>query len=110
MNYLAHLYKRFGDYGPLYVLAAYNYGETNLSRKMRRFGPPAIVSLYSPGYLPGETREYLLRMMTMWVIAAHPGRFHFLLREAADPPFVPFETAPRRDVAVGVAEGGEVKK
>lgn len=110
VNYLAYLHKRFGDHGPLYVLAAYNYGETNLSRKMRRFHPPTIASLYRPGCVPAETREYLLRMMTMWVIAAHPGRFHFLLRDAADPPLAPFDAVPRRDVPVGVAEGGEAKK
>ena len=107
--YLAYLYKRFGAYGPLYVLAAYNYGETNLSRNMRRFHPPAIASLYSSGCVPAETREYLLRMMTMWVIIAHPGRFHFLLREAADPPPPPLDAVPRRDDLVGVAEGDDTK-
>ncbi len=111
VNYLAHLYKRFGAQGPLYVLAAYNYGETNLSRKMRRFRTHDIASLYRAGRLPGETREYLLRMMTMWVITAHPGRFHFLLREAADPPLSPLDATPRSDAPVGVAEsGGETKK
>ncbi|WP_179131339.1 lytic transglycosylase domain-containing protein [Candidatus Entotheonella palauensis] len=114
VSYLVHLHKRFGDYGPLYVLAAYNYGETNLSRKIRRFGPPAIASLYRPGYVPGETREYLLRMMTMWVIAAHPGRFHFLLREAVDPPLPgleaqPQDNVPQREVPVGVADGSATK-
>lgn len=109
VNYLAYLHRRFGDYGPLYVLAAYNYGETNLSHKMSRCPPPAIASLYSPGCVPAETREYLLRMMTMWVIAAHPGRFHFLLREAADPPLPVLDAVLRSDGSVGVAEGDETK-
>ncbi len=105
VSYLAYLYKRFGDHGPLYVLAAYNYGETNLRRKLRRFYPPSIASLYQPGCVPAETREYLLRMMTMWVMVAHPGRFQLLLREAADPSS-PRDTGPRHDAPVGVAESG----
>jgi hypothetical protein len=104
VDYLAYLYKRFGDYGPLYVLAAYNYGETNLRRKMRRFRPVAVTSLYRPGYLPGETREYLLRMMTIWVIAAHPERFHFLLREAADLPIAAGEGVSPGDTPVDLAD------
>jgi hypothetical protein len=110
VDYLVHLYHRFGDYGPLYVLAAYNYGETNLSRKMRRFRSAAVASLYRPGYLPDETREYLLRMMTMWVITAHPRRFHFLLREAADLSLSPLDAVPREDVSVSVAESDDTKR
>ncbi len=91
VNYLTHLHRRFGAHGPLYVLAAYNFGETNLSRKMRQANAQDIASLYTRGRLPGETREYLLRMMTMWVLAANPGRFHFLLREAADRSLPPLE-------------------
>ncbi len=106
VTYLKHLHRRFGAHGPLYVLAAYNFGETNLSRKMRRTNARDIAALYAPGRLPGETREYLLRMMTMWVIAAHPGRFHFLLREAADRPLPPLEPVRQEDISVGVAEGG----
>ena len=109
VNYLAHLYNRFGDHGPLYVLAAYNYGETNLSRKMRRFRSAAVVSLYRPGYLPAETHEYLLRIMTMWVITAHPRRFHFLLHEAADLSLPSFATVPQVDVPVSVAESDKTK-
>jgi len=104
VDYLAYLYRRFGDYGPLYVLAAYNYGETNLRRKMRRFGPVEVPSLYRPGYLPGETREYLLRIMTMWVITAHPERFHFLLREAADIPIMADEGVSPGNRAVDIAD------
>lgn len=110
VTYLAHLQKRFGTHGPLYVLAAYNHGETNLSRKMRRFSTHDVPSLYRLGRLPAETREYLLRMMTMWVITTHPGRFHFLLREAVDPPLPLLDDVPRNDLPVGVAEGDELNK
>lgn len=48
-------------------------------------------------------------MMTMWVIAAHPGRFHFLLREAVDPPVPAFDAVHQGDVPVGVAEGNATK-
>lgn len=110
VSYLKHLHQRFGDHGPLYVLAAYNFGETNLSRKMRHAKHRDIAALYTRGRLPGETREYLLRMMTMWVLTTHPGRFHLLLREAADrtrPALEPFRPG---DGSVGVAEGGEAKE
>ena len=104
VRYLAYLHERFGEHGPLYVLAAYNYGETNLSRKMRRFRRADVASLYRPGYLPSETREYLLRIMTMWVIAADPERFQLSLRETAEA--LPVNTALRTDAPVGVAEDG----
>ena len=103
-RYLAYLHERFGEHGPLYVLAAYNYGETNLSRKMRRFRRTDVASLYRPGYLPAETREYLLRIMAMWVIAADPERFQLSLREAADA--LPLDTASRPGAPVGLAEDG----
>lgn len=110
VTYLKHLHRRFGAHGPLYVLAAYNFGETNLSRKMRHADTRDVAALYARGRLPGETREYLLRMMTMWVITAHPGRFHFLLREAADRSLPPLEPVRPGEVSVGVAEGGKAKK
>ena len=103
-RYLAYLHERFGEHGPLYVLAAYNYGETNLSRKMRRFRRTDVASLYRPGYLPAETREYLLRIMAMWVIAADPERFQLSLREAADD--LSLDAASRTDATVGLAQDG----
>ena len=80
-SYLRTLHQQFGAQSPLYVLAAYNYGENNLLRAMRRAKTDDILTLYHHRRLPNETREYLLRMLTMWVIVAQPGRFQFHLAE-----------------------------
>jgi hypothetical protein len=80
-SYLRTLHKQFGAQSPLYVLAAYNYGENNLLRAMRRAKTDDILTLYHHRRLPNETREYLLRMLTMWVIVAQPSRFQFHLAE-----------------------------
>jgi Transglycosylase SLT domain len=80
-SYLRTLHRQFGAQSPLYVLAAYNYGENNLRRAMQRAKTNDILTLYHRRHLPHETREYLLRMLTMWVIVAQPGRFQFHLAE-----------------------------
>jgi membrane-bound lytic murein transglycosylase D len=80
-SYLQTLHRQFGAQSPLYVLAAYNYGENNLLQAMRRAKTDDILTLYDRRSLPNETREYLLRMLTMWVIVAQPGRFQFDLAE-----------------------------
>ena len=80
-SYLRTLHQQFGAQSPLYVLAAYNYGENNLRRAMQRAKTNDILTLYHHRRLPHETREYLLRMLTMWVIVAQPGRFQFHLAE-----------------------------
>jgi membrane-bound lytic murein transglycosylase D len=80
-SYLQTLHKQFGAQSSLYVLAAYNYGENNLLRAMQRAKTDDLLMLYRRGRLPTETREYLLRMLTMWVIVAQPGRFQFNLAE-----------------------------
>jgi membrane-bound lytic murein transglycosylase D len=80
-SYLQTLHRQFGAQSPLYVLAAYNYGENNLLQAMRRAKTDDILTLYHRRSLPNETREYLLRMLTMWVIVAQPGRFQFDLAE-----------------------------
>ncbi len=82
VNYIHALNKRFAQQSSLYVLAAYNYGENNLSRALQRAGTDDIMTLYQKRRLPTETREYLLRMVTMWMIVAQPGRFQFDLAES----------------------------
>ncbi len=85
-RYLHTLRQRFGAQRPLHVLAAYNFGENNLARAMRRAQTRDLWALYRRHHLPAETREYLLRMVTMWVIVTQPGRFYFVIAEAADTP------------------------
>lgn len=87
-RYINVLRKRFGADFPLHVLAAYNFGETNLARVMQRAQSDDIWTLYLRRLIPPETREYLLRMIAMWVVVAEPGRFHLLLAETANLPLL----------------------
>ena len=110
-GYLKRLLKRFGAQAPLVVLAAYNFGETNVSKAMKREATRDIWRLYLRRRIPSETREYLLRMLAMWVISAHPGRFHFLLAEAVETPPPTWQRLPGHDAVVDLAftvgEAGE---
>ena len=95
VGYLHTLRERFGSDAPLHVLAAYNFGENNLSKALRRARTNDIWPLFVHRRLPYQTREYLIKMVTLWVIVAHPDRFSLTLHEAALPPAQSIEVAQR---------------
>ena len=104
VRYIQALRKRFGADLPLHVLAAYNFGENNLSRRMKQAQTKDIWTLYRRRRIPSETREYLLRMIAMWVIVAQPGRFQLLLAEAADVPRPVLKYATEDETSLRVAQ------
>ena len=78
-RYLRVLQDRFGRNSPLHVLAAYNHGDTNLAKAMRRYRTRDIWHLYTHRRLPYQTRDYLIKMVTLWVIMAHADHFNLVL-------------------------------
>jgi membrane-bound lytic murein transglycosylase D len=84
--YLQKLQDRFGRQSPLHVLAAYNHGDTNLVRAMRRYRTRDIWRLYTNRRLPYQTREYLVKMVTLWVVMAHAEHFDMALDQTVPPP------------------------
>lgn len=78
-HYLRELQETFGFDAPLLVLAAYNCGENGLSRAMMRGRTRDIWSLMRQGQIPYRTRDFLVKMVALWVVLAHAERFQLTL-------------------------------
>jgi membrane-bound lytic murein transglycosylase D len=75
VRYLRDLQAMFGPRHPLLTVAAYNYGEYNLSKAIARTRTRDIWRLVRLHQLPDQTREYLIRTIAVWVVVAHAERF-----------------------------------
>lgn len=79
LSYLQRLYGMFGDW-PL-ALAAYNWGEGNVQRAIKKnqaLGKPTdYESLYE--HMPAETREYVPKLQAVKNIIANPAQYHVSL-------------------------------
>ncbi len=84
-SYLRELQDMFGAESPLLLLAAYNYGENNLSKAITRARTRDIWELFRARHIPYQTREYLIKMVTLWVVVAHAERFGFPPEDATLP-------------------------
>jgi membrane-bound lytic murein transglycosylase D len=84
-GYLRELQDMFGATSPLLLLAAYNYGENNLSKAITRARTRNIWTLYTDRHLPYQTREYLVKVVAFWIIVVNADTFHFTLDEAVSP-------------------------
>ena len=90
LDYLEHLHRRFGDW--LLAVAAYNTGEGNLRKALRRakrrHGHP--VRDFFALRLPRETRSYVPRLLAVSAVVSDPSKYGLKL------PFVrarvPFKT------------------
>lgn len=103
-RYLRTLQDRFGVAAPLHVLAAYNFGENNLTKALQRAQTEDIWPLFVYRRLPYQTRDYLVKIVTLWVIVAHPERFHLILDAAALSPVYAETAAPPATQSVEMAE------
>jgi hypothetical protein len=83
-RYLRMLHDLFGDDAPLLVLAAYNFGEQNLMKAMGRTRTRDIWTLFHKRQIPYQTRDYLVKMVTFWMLIAHAERFQLSI-EPAEP-------------------------
>jgi hypothetical protein len=88
-RYLQGLQERFGLENPLSILAAYNYGDTNLARAMRHARTRDILHLYTYRRLPYQTRDYLIKMVAFWVVVSHVAHFKLV---PTGPQFLPVIT------------------
>jgi membrane-bound lytic murein transglycosylase D len=104
VRYLRTLQDRFGAASPLHILAAYNFGENNLAKLLQRAQTQDIWPLFVYRRLPYQTRDYLVKIVTLWIIVAHPERFQFILDTAATSPAYSELTPPRATAAVGMVQ------
>ncbi|RMG73339.1 MAG: LysM peptidoglycan-binding domain-containing protein [Nitrospirae bacterium] len=74
-RYLRDLYDMFGSW-PL-ALAAYNAGEGNVKRALRRTRTNNYWRIIRTGYLKRETRNYVTKFFAAGVIASDPQKYGF---------------------------------
>jgi membrane-bound lytic murein transglycosylase D len=100
LDYLQRLYKQFGDWQ--LALAAYNWGEGNVARAIKRNQALRKPTDYQSLTMPRETREYVPKLMAYKNIVQNPGAYNIVLPELENHPyFVAIDVT--RDIDVDVA-------
>jgi len=100
LDYLQKLYGMFGDWQ--LALAAYNWGEGNVSRAIAKNQRAGLPTGYTDLAMPAETRLYVPKLQAVKNIVANPERFNAELPLIANHPY--FQTVSlRRDLDVSLA-------
>jgi membrane-bound lytic murein transglycosylase D len=73
LDYLQNLYNMFGDWS--LALAAYNWGEGNLSRAIAKVRARGEVETYENIQMPAETRNYVPKLLAVRNIMQEPEKF-----------------------------------
>ena len=100
LDYLTRLHDMFGDWH--LALAAYNWGEGNVQRAIKRNQKAGRPTDYSSLKMPAETRDYVPKLQAVKNIVANPGAFSLTLPELQNHPY--FLSVPiARDIDVAIA-------
>jgi membrane-bound lytic murein transglycosylase D len=100
LDYLQRLHKQFGDWQ--LALAAYNWGEGNVAKAIKRNQALRKPINYQSLTMPRETREYVPKLMAYKNIVLDPAAYGIELPELENHPyFVAIEVT--RDIDVDVA-------
>ncbi len=100
LDYLQRLHDMFGDWQ--LALAAYNCGEGNVQRAIKRNQKAGLPTDYVSLNLPAETRGYVPKLQAVKNIVLHPDTFGLTLPPVGNHPYflsVPIE----RDIDVATA-------
>ena len=106
LDYLQRLYGMFGDWQ--LALAAYNWGEGNVSKAIAKNQRMGLPTTYSDLTMPAETRLYVPKLQAVKNIVANPERFNADLPLIANHPYfqtVTLQKARSRRRAGGQAGG-----
>ncbi|XXQ69261.1 LysM peptidoglycan-binding domain-containing protein [Neisseriaceae bacterium B1] len=85
LNYLEYLHGLFGDWS--LALAAYNWGEGNVSRAIRRAQEQGLPPTYENLKMPAETRNYVPKLLAVRNLVNNPQAFGLRLPEIANSPY-----------------------
>lgn len=97
LDYLQKLHDMFGDWE--LALAAYNWGEGAVQRAQERNRRRGLPVNYSSLKMPGETRNYVPKLLAVKNIVANPASFGLVLESIPDEPyFAAVSTAKHIDV------------
>ncbi|MEY4747942.1 MAG: hypothetical protein RIQ60_156 [Pseudomonadota bacterium] len=100
LDYLAKLHGQFGDWQ--LALAAYNWGEGNVSRAIARNLRAGRSARYADLKMPAETRNYVPKLQAVKNIVNDAEKFGLTLPELRNHPY--FLSVPiHRDIDVAVA-------
>jgi membrane-bound lytic murein transglycosylase D len=85
LDYLQYLHRMFGDWH--LALAAYNWGEGNVQRAIRRNRQAGLPTGYTDLRMPTETREYVPKLQAVKNIVFAPERFGVNLPKVGNHPY-----------------------
>ncbi|MDO5069189.1 MAG: transglycosylase SLT domain-containing protein [Neisseria zoodegmatis] len=85
LNYLEYLHGMFGDWS--LALAAYNWGEGNVSRAIKRARAQGLNPVYENLRMPAETRNYVPKLLAVRNIVNNPQAFGMGLSEIENKPY-----------------------
>ena len=100
LDYLEKLHEMFGDWH--LALAAYNWGQGNVSRAIARNQRAGLGTAYTDLNMPNETRHYVPKLQAVKNIVANPAQFRAELPLIENHPY--FQTVTiTRDIDVALA-------
>ncbi|MEN9930783.1 MAG: hypothetical protein RL604_1030 [Pseudomonadota bacterium] len=100
LDYLQRLYKMFGDWE--LALAAYNWGEGNVSKAIKRNQAKKLPTDYASLKMPDETRNYVPKLLAIKNIVANPKSYGLTLPTLENHPYFVIVTTSK-DVDVDLA-------
>ena len=99
LDYLQRLHRQFGDWQ--LALAAYNWGEGNVAKAIKRNQAAGLPTDYLSLKMPRETREYIPKLMAYKAIVLDPKAYGIVLPELQNHPyFVAIDVTRDIDVEV----------
>lgn len=99
LDYLEVLHRQFNDWH--LALAAYNWGEGNLSRAIARNRAAGLGEDFASLKLPKETRNYVPKLLAVRNILSNPQRYPLALKKLPNQPyFASLSTGKHMDLAV----------
>ncbi|TCP11102.1 membrane-bound lytic murein transglycosylase D [Crenobacter luteus] len=99
LDYLEYLHGLFGDWS--LALAAYNWGEGNVSRAIARAQAAGVTPSYENLRMPAETRNYVPKLLAVRNLLAAPEKYGLKLdRFPNKPHFVAVSTGRHMDIDI----------
>ena len=99
LDYLQRLHRQFGDWQ--LALAAYNWGEGNVAKAIKRNQAAGLPTDYLSLKMPKETRDYVPKLMAYKAIVLDPKAYGIVLPELENHPyFVAIDVTRDIDVEV----------
>jgi membrane-bound lytic murein transglycosylase D len=100
LDYLQRLYNMFGDWE--LALAAYNWGEGNVSKAIKRNKAKKLPTDYASLKMPDETRNYVPKLLAIKNIVANPKSYGLTLPTLENHPYFVIVTT-EKDIDVDLA-------